>query len=495
MLQFVPFLCILITRTISRIMQRERIVNLRDEAQVGREVLVQGWVRTFRNDQFIALNDGSCLGNLQLVIDREATADEVKKRITTGAAIAAKGVIEASQGRGQVTELKVTDLEILGDADPELFPIQMKRHTMEFLREKAHLRFRTSTFGAVFRVRHALNFAVHKFFTDEGFFQIHTPIITGSDAEGAGEMFQVTTLDLNNVPKAEDGSVDFAEDFFGKTANLTVSGQLEAELGAMALGQVYTFGPTFRAENSNTSRHLAEFWMIEPEVAFADLASNMKLAEDCLKSILRYVLASCDEDLEFLENREIQAEKQLPQDQRHDAPLRARLQAVVDTPFQHVTYTEAIDLLQCSKPYKKKKFKYPVEWGVDLQSEHERWLVEWHFNGPVIITDYPTSIKAFYMRQNDDGKTVAAMDVLVPGIGEIIGGSQREERLDRLQAKCTEFNIPEDHVWWYLDTRRFGSAVHSGFGMGFERLVMYVTGMTNIRDVIPFPRTPQNAEF
>jgi asparaginyl-tRNA synthetase len=336
---------------------------------------------------------------------------------------------------------------------------------------------------------------VHKFFTDEGFFQIHTPIITGSDAEGAGEMFQVTTLDLNNLPKAEDGSVDFAEDFFGKTANLTVSGQLEAELGAMALGQVYTFGPTFRAENSNTSRHLAEFWMIEPEVAFADLASNMKLAEDCLKSILRYVLASCDEDLEFLENREIQAEKQLPQDQRHDAPLRARLQGVVDTPFQHVTYTEAIDLLQCSKPYKKKKFKYPVEWGVDLQSEHERWLVEWHFNGPVIITDYPTSIKAFYMRQNDDGKTVAAMDVLVPGIGEIIGGSQREERLDRLQAKCAEFNIPEDHVWWYLDTRRFGSAVHSGFGMGFERLVMYVTGMTNIRDVIPFPRTPQNAEF
>ena len=476
-------------------MQRERIVNLRDEAQVGREVLVQGWVRTFRNDQFIALNDGSCLGNLQLVIDREATDDAVKKRITTRAAIAAKGVIEAPQGRGQVTQLKVTDLEILGDADSESFPIQMKRHTMEFLREKAHLRFRTSTFGAVFRVRHALNFAVHKFFTDGGFFQMHTPIITGSDGEGAGEMFQVTTLDLSNVPKAEDGSVDFAEDFFGKTANLTVSGQLEAELGAMALGQVYTFGPTFRAENSNTSRHLAEFWMIEPEVAFADLASNMKLAEDCLKSILRDVLASCDEDLEFLENREIQAEKQLPQDQRHDAPLRARLQAVVDTPFQHVTYTEAIDLLQRSKPYKKKKFKYPVEWGVDLQSEHERWLVEKHFNGPVILTDYPASLKAFYMRQNDDGKTVAAMDVLVPGIGEIIGGSQREERLDRLQAKCAEFNIPEDHVWWYLDTRRFGSAVHSGFGMGFERLVMYVTGMTNIRDVIPFPRTPQNAEF
>jgi len=476
-------------------MQKERIVNLRDEAQVGKEFWVQGWVRTFRNDQFIAVNDGSCLGNLQLVIDRDQTAEAIRKRITTGAAISAKGVLEASQGAGQATELKITELEILGDADPETFPIQMKRHTMEFLREKAHLRFRTSTFGAVFRVRHALNFAVHKFFTDRGFFQMHTPIITGSDAEGAGEMFQVTTLDLNNVPKTESNEVDFAEDFFGKTANLTVSGQLEAELGAMALGQVYTFGPTFRAENSNTSRHLAEFWMIEPEVAFADLESNMRLAEDCLKSVLRDVLEQCSEDLEFLENREIQAEKQLPQDQRHEQPLRARLQAVVDAPFQHVSYTEAIDLLQRSKPYKKKKFKYPVEWGVDLQSEHERWLVEKHFNGPVIITYYPAQIKAYYMRQNDDGKTVAAMDVLVPGIGEIIGGSQREERLEKLQAKCAEFNIPEEHVWWYLDTRRFGSAVHSGFGMGFERLVMYVTGMTNIRDVIPFPRTPQNAEF
>ncbi|MGA0434445.1 MAG: asparagine--tRNA ligase [Flavobacteriales bacterium] len=476
-------------------MQRERIVNLRSEAQVGKEFWVMGWVRTFRNDQFIALNDGSCLGNLQLVIDRDSTPDSIKKRLTTGAAIRAKGMLEASQGKGQSTELKVSELDILGDANPETFPIQMKRHTMEFLREKAHLRFRTSTFGAVFRVRHALNFAVHRFFTEQGFFQMHTPIITGSDAEGAGEMFQVTTLDLNDVPKNAEGHVDFAEDFFGKTANLTVSGQLEAELGAMALGQVYTFGPTFRAENSNTSRHLAEFWMIEPEVAFADLASNMRLAEDCLKFILRDALATCDEDLEFLENREIESEKQLPQDQRHDQPLRARLQAVVDAPFQHVTYTEAIDLLRQSKPFKKKKFKYPVEWGIDLQSEHERWLVEKHFGGPVIITDYPAQIKAFYMRQNDDGKTVVAMDVLVPGIGEIIGGSQREERLDRLQAKCAEFNIPEDHVWWYLDTRRFGSAIHSGFGMGFERLVMYVTGMTNIRDVIPFPRTPQNAEF
>jgi asparaginyl-tRNA synthetase len=476
-------------------MQRERIVKLRDEAQIGRNVLVQGWVRTFRNDQFIALNDGSCVGNLQLVIDREAISDAVKKRLNTGAAIQAEGTIEASQGGGQLTELKVVSLEVLGDADPDEFPIQMKRHTLDFLREKAHLRFRTSTFGAVFRVRHALNFAVHRFFTEDGFFQMHTPIITGSDAEGAGEMFQVTTLDLNDVPKTDSGEVDHSEDFFAKASNLTVSGQLEAELGAMALGQVYTFGPTFRAENSNTSRHLAEFWMIEPEVAFADLKDNMELAEKCLKFVLKDALERCDEDLAFLESREAQAEKSLPQDQRHEAPLRQRLQAVVDAPFQHVTYTEAIDLLQRSKPYKKKKFKYPVEWGVDLQSEHERWLVEKHFNGPVIITDYPSGIKAFYMRQNEDGKTVAAMDVLVPGIGEIIGGSQREERLDRLKEKCVEFNIPEEHVWWYLDTRRFGSAKHAGFGMGFERLVMYVTGMTNIRDVIPFPRTPQNAEF
>ena len=476
-------------------MQRERIVNLRDEAQVGRQVLVQGWVRTFRNDQFIALNDGSCLGNLQLVIDREATDDAVKKRITTGAAIAAKGVIEASQGRGQVTELKVTDLEILGDADPESFPIQMKRHTMEFLREKAHLRFRTNTFGAVFRLRHLLQFAIQEFFHQRGFYQLHTPIITGSDAEGAGEMFRVTTLDLADVPKTETGDVDVSKDFFGKEANLTVSGQLEAELGAMALGQVYTFGPTFRAENSNTSRHLAEFWMIEPEIAFADLSDDMALAEDCLKHVLAHALEHGADDLAFLEKRELDAEKQLPQAERHAEPLRARLQAVVEAPFTHITYTAAIRLLQNSKPYKKKKFQYPVEWGVDLQSEHERWLVEKHVGGPVIVTDYPAGIKAFYMRENEDGKTVAAMDVLVPGIGEIIGGSQREERLDVLKRKCADFNIPEDHMWWYLETRKFGSAPHCGFGMGFERLVMYVTGMTNIRDVIPFPRTPLNAEF
>ena len=471
-------------------MQRERIVNLRDEAQIGKNVLVQGWVRTFRNDQFIALNDGSCVGNLQLVIDRDGTPDDVKKRLNTGAAIQAEGVIESSQGGGQLTELKVAKLEVLGDADPEEFPIQMKRHSLEFLREKAHLRFRTSTFGAVFRVRHALNFAVHRFFTEGGFFQMHTPIITGSDAEGAGEMFQVTTLDLNNVPKTDAGEVDFEQDFFAKPSNLTVSGQLEAELGAMALGQVYTFGPTFRAENSNTSRHLAEFWMIEPEVAFADLKDNMDLAEDCLKFVLKDVLERCDEDLAFLENREAQSEKSLPQDQRHDAPLRERLQAVVDAPFQHVTYTEAIELLQRSKPYKKKKFKYPVEWGVDLQSEHERWLVEKHFNVPVIITDYPAGIKAFYMRQNEDGKTVAAMDVLVPGIGEIIGGSQREERLEVLQDNMRSEGLSEEDYQWYLDLRKFGSVPHAGFGLGFERMLMMVTGVQNIRDVIPFPRTP-----
>ncbi len=476
-------------------MTRERIVNLRDESRVGERVTVAGWVRTFRNDTFIALNDGSCLGTLQLVIDREATPEATRKLITTGAALRAEGVIEASQGRGQAVELKVDVLEVLGGADPETYPMQMKKHSLDFLREKAHLRFRTNTFGAVFRVRHALNFAVHRFFTERGFFQMHTPIITGSDAEGAGEMFRVTTLDADNPPRKEDGSVDLSQDFFGKTANLTVSGQLEAELGAMALGQVYTFGPTFRAENSNTSRHLAEFWMIEPEVAFADLKDNMALAEDCLRSVLAEVLEGCDEDLAFLENREIEAEKGLPQQERHERPLRERLRAVAETPFQHVTYTEAIELLRQSKPFKKKQFKYPVEWGIDLQSEHERWLVEKHFNGPVIITDYPAAIKAFYMRANEDGKTVAAMDVLVPGIGELIGGSQREERLDVLQKKCADFNIPEEHVWWYLDTRRFGSAVHSGFGMGFERLVMYVTGMGNIRDVIPFPRTPQNAEF
>jgi asparaginyl-tRNA synthetase len=462
--------------------KRNVISSLISTDLVGQSVTVCGWVRTFRNDQFLAVNDGSCLQNLQLVLDRDATDESLRKLLTTGAAIRATGQLVESQGGGQATEVKVEEVEVLGAADPDEFPIQMKRHTMEFLREKAHLRFRTSTFSAVFRLRHALQFAIHDFFNSDGFYMLHTPIITGSDAEGAGEMFKVSTNDPD-------------QEFFGKPVNLTVSGQLEAELGAMALGKVYTFGPTFRAENSNTSRHLAEFWMIEPEVAFNDLSDNIDLAEACLKHVLRYVLEHNLPDLEFLANREAEAEKQLPADKRNATGLVERLRSVTEDAFVRLTYTEAIDLLRQSKPFKKKKFKYPVEWGVDLQSEHERWLVEKKFNCPVVLTDYPTGIQAFYMRRNDDGKTVAAMDVLVPGIGELIGGSQREERLDVLKEKCAEFNIPEDHIWWYLDTRKFGTAPHAGFGMGFERLVMFATGMTNIRDVIPFPRAPQSAEF
>jgi len=476
-------------------MERVRIIEVLSTAPSAETLTVCGWVRTFRNDRFLAINDGSTLNNLQLVIQKEEFDDAVLKQLNTGAAVTASGVLVESQGGGQKIELQVSSLEILGGADPDEFPIQMKKHSLEFLREKAHLRFRTSTFSAIFRVRHLLQFAVHKFFHEAGFFQLHTPIITGSDAEGAGEMFKVTTLDFDNIPVDESGATDFSKDFFGKPSNLTVSGQLEAELGAMALGQVYTFGPTFRAENSNTSRHLAEFWMIEPEMAFADLKDNMKLAEDCLKSVLGYVLEHGGDDLAFLENRQIQEEKQLPEKDRSDMALRDRLRQVVDSDFVHMTYTEVIETLLRSKPYKKKKFKFPIEWGIDLQSEHERWLVEKHVGGPVIVTDYPAEIKSFYMRANDDGKTVAAMDVLVPGIGELIGGSQREDRLDVLKSKCADFNIPEDHVWWYLETRKFGSAKHCGFGMGFERLVMYATGMSNIRDVIPFPRTPLSAEF
>jgi asparaginyl-tRNA synthetase len=476
-------------------MERVRIIEVLSTTPSAEALTVCGWVRTFRNDRFLAINDGSTLNNLQLVIQKEEFDDAVLKQLNTGAAVTASGVLIESQGGGQKVELQVSSLEILGGADPDEFPIQMKRHSLEFLREKAHLRFRTSTFSAIFRVRHLLQFAVHKFFHEAGFFQLHTPIITGSDAEGAGEMFKVTTLDFDNIPVDESGATDFSKDFFGKPSNLTVSGQLEAELGAMALGQVYTFGPTFRAENSNTSRHLAEFWMIEPEMAFADLKDNMKLAEDCLKSVLGYVLEHGGDDLAFLENRQLQEEKQLPEKDRSDMALRDRLRQVVDSDFVHMTYTEVIETLLRSKPYKKKKFKFPIEWGIDLQSEHERWLVEKHVGRPVIVTDYPAEIKSFYMRANDDGKTVAAMDVLVPGIGELIGGSQREDRLDVLKSKCADFNIPEDHVWWYLETRKFGSAKHCGFGMGFERLVMYATGMSNIRDVIPFPRTPLSAEF
>ncbi len=462
---------------------------------VGSTITVNGWVRTFRSNRFIAINDGSTIKNIQAVIDFEQHEESVLKSINTGAAISVTGTLIESQGKGQSVEIQVSSFEILGEANPEEYPLQPKKHSLEFLREKAHLRIRTNTFGAVFRLRHAMSYAVHNYFHTRGFYQMHTPIITGSDAEGAGEMFRVTTNDQNNVPKDENGEVDTSKDFFGKETNLTVSGQLEAELGALGLGKVYTFGPTFRAENSNTTRHLAEFWMIEPEVAFNDIIDNMNLAEDFLKSLAQYALDNCMDDLEFLRDRELQEDKSKPQAERNELNLIERLQFITANDFERITYTEAIRILENSKPYKKKKFNYMPEWGSDLQTEHERFLVEKHFKKPVIINDYPASFKAFYMRQNEDGKTVAAMDILFPGIGEIIGGSQREERLDVLKAKCKDFNIPEEHVWWYLETRKFGTCKHSGFGLGFERLVMFVTGMTNIRDVIPFPRTPNNAEF
>lgn len=473
------------------------IAKLFETQPIGNDVLVKGWVRTFRNDQFITVSDGSTIRTIQVVIKKEDYDDSTLKRIQTGACISAAGKIEKSLGKGQDIELACTKLEILGDCDPNEFPIQMKRHSLEFLREKAHLRFRTNTFGAVFRIRHHLSFAIHQFFNDRGFFYLHAPIITGSDAEGAGEMFRVTNLNLEKI--ASTGELDNSEDFFGKTTNLTVSGQLEAELAAMALGKVYTFGPTFRAENSNTSRHLAEFWMIEPEVAFNDIYDNMDLGEACLKYCLNYALNHCKEDLAFLQEREINEDKQKPVDERQSMPLLERLNMVVQNEFERINYTDAIDILLNSNHFKKKKFKYPVEWGIDMQSEHERYLVEKHFQKPVIITGYPAAIKSFYMRMNEPDEkgreTVAAMDILVPGIGEIIGGSQREERYDILKKKCSQFNIPEEHIWWYLETRKFGTCVHAGFGLGFERLIMFVTGMTNIRDVIPFPRTPMNAEF
>ncbi len=473
------------------------IVKLFTEQPIGTEVTVKGWVRTFRNDQFIAVTDGSTIRTLQVVLKQEEQDEATLKRLQTGACIAVSGKIEKSLGKGQDIELICSKMEILGDCDPNEFPIQMKRHSLEFLREKAHLRFRTNTFAAVFRIRHHLAFAIHQFFNDRGFFYLHAPIITGSDAEGAGEMFRVTNLNLDEIAKT--GKVNVEEDFFGKTTNLTVSGQLEAELAALALGKVYTFGPTFRAENSNTSRHLAEFWMIEPEVAFNDIYDNMDLGEACLKYCLKYALEKSREDLEFLQEREINEDKQKPVDERQSMPLISRLEMIVNNDFERITYTEAIDILLNSNHFKKKKFKYPVEWGVDMQSEHERYLVEKHFQKPVIITGYPAAIKAFYMRLNEPDEkgreTVAAMDILVPGIGEIIGGSQREERYERLKQKCAQFNIPEDHIWWYLETRKFGTCPHAGFGLGFERLIMLVTGMTNIRDVIPFPRTPMNAEF
>ncbi len=479
-------------------MERVKIVDLIKDPKIGQEYLVKGWVRAFRSNRFIQLNDGSTINTIQAVVDFEQFDEAILKKITTAAAVGLTGTLVASQGTGQAFELQVSAIEIIGEANPDDVQrtvMQPKKHSLEFLREQAHLRFRTNTFGAVFRIRHAVAYAIHHYFNSKGFFYLHTPIITGSDAEGAGEMFRVTNLDPKNPPLNEDGSVNYKEDFFGKAVNLTVSGQLEAELAALALGQVYTFGPTFRAENSNTSRHLAEFWMIEPEVAFNDLRANMNLTEDFLKFICQYVMDNCEDDLKFLNDRESQEQAQKPQNDRNELSLIERLQFVVANEFKRLTYTEAIEVLKNSSHYKKKKFKYDVSWGIDLQSEHERYLVEKEFKCPVILTDYPAEIKAFYMRQNEDGKTVAAMDVLFPGIGEIVGGSQREERLDILKEKCAAFNIPEEELWWYMDTRKFGSVPHAGFGLGFERMVMFVTGMTNIRDVIPFPRTPLNAEF
>ena len=477
-------------------MKHTKVKDLLNSAKTLQEVNAKGWVRTFRNNQFIALNDGSTINNIQCVVDFENTPEETLKRITTGAAVSVTGTLVESQGAGQKFEIQVIKLEILGDSDAEKFPMQPKKHSLEFLRENAHLRVRTNAFGAIMRVRSVLSFAVHNYFQNNGFVYVNTPIITGSDAEGAGEMFKVTALPFENTPKTDDGKINYKEDFFGKETNLTVSGQLEAETYAMALGQVYTFGPTFRAENSNTSRHLAEFWMIEPEVAFNDLSDNMDLAEDFIQYVIKYTMDKCQDDLKFLEGRLIDEEKVKPQAERSEMTLLEKLNFVLENNFKRVSYTEAIDILRNSKPNKNKKFNYIIEeWGADLQSEHERYLVEKHFKCPVILYDYPANIKAFYMRLNEDGKTVRAMDILFPGIGEIVGGSQREERYDVLVEKMKVLGIDEEELWWYLDTRRFGSAVHSGFGLGFERLVLFVTGMTNIRDVIPFPRTPGSAEF
>ena len=463
---------------------------------LNKKVSISGWVKTFRANRFIALNDGSGLDNLQCVIDFENTDDKILKSISTGASINVSGSLVSSQGSKQNVELKVDSCKILGDSNPETYPIQPKKHSFEFLRENAHLRTRTNTFGAVMRIRSNLSFAIHDYFKNNGFYYVHTPIITASDAEGAGEQFRVSTLDIKNPPIDDNGKIDFKEDFFGKETNLTVSGQLEAEAYAMSMGKVYTFGPTFRAENSNTSRHLSEFWMIEPEVAFMDINGNMKLAEDFLKYILSYIVKNNIEDLKFLENRLIGEEKQKPKNERSELTLIEKLKFVIENEFKIITYTEAFEILRNCKPNKKKKFKYLIDiWGADLQSEHERFLVEKEFKCPVIIYNYPAKIKSFYMRLNDDEKTVRAMDILFPGIGEIVGGSEREERLDILLKRIKEVGIDEKELWWYTDLRKYGTAVHSGFGLGFERLIMFATGMSNIRDVIPFPRTPQNAEF
>jgi asparaginyl-tRNA synthetase len=472
------------------------IKDLFKNPPLSKKINVKGWVKTFRANRFISLNDGSTIQNLQCVVDYENTDQAILSKINTGASIEIFGILVASQGKGQSVEIQAEKIIIFGESDPDSYPIQPKKHSLEFLRENAHLRVRTNTFSSIFRIRSSISFAIHKYFKENGFVYVNTPIITGSDAEGAGEMFKVTTLNINKAEVEDNGSIDYSKDFFGKETNLTVSGQLEAENMAMGLGKVYTFGPTFRAENSNTSRHLAEFWMIEPEMAFYDLIDNMNLAEDFIKYVLKYVVEDCKDDLDFLNNRLINEDKNKPKQERHELTLIERLNFVVNNDFVRITYTEAYEILKNSKPNKKKKFKFPItEWGIDLQSEHERFLVEKHFKKPVIIYDYPSKIKAFYMRMNDDGKTVKAMDILFPGIGEIVGGSQREERLDVLKARIKELNIDEEELWWYLDLRKFGTVEHSGFGLGLERLILFATGMSNIRDVIPFPRTPKNAEF
>ena len=474
-----------------------QIKDILELAPTNQILEIKGWVRTKRGQSslsFVSINDGSTLKNIQAVVDGEEISEDIMKKVSCGACVCITGELVASAGSGQSVELLAKEVLVYGEAD-ETFPIQPKKHSLEFLRDKAHLRFRTNTFAAIFRVRHALSFAVHKFYHDKGFFNLHTPIITASDAEGAGEMFHVSTFEPNRAPLNETGEVDFSQDFFGRETSLTVSGQLEGELGALALSRVYTFGPTFRAENSNTTRHLAEFWMIEPEMAFYDLKDNMDLAEEFIKGVISYAINHCQEDLAFLNDRFVNEDKTKPQIERSEQTLTEKLEFVLANDFVRITYTEAIEILRNSKPHKKKKFKFPVEWGIDLQSEHERHLVEKHFKKPVIVTDYPKNIKAFYMKQNDDGETVAAMDVLFPGIGEMIGGSQREESLEKLKTRMSEMEIDEENLWWYLDTRKFGTAPHSGFGLGFERLVQFVTGMGNIRDVIPFPRTPGNVEF
>lgn len=475
--------------------KRTEITTLLKNPPIGETVLIKGWVRAFRSNRFIALNDGSGFNNIQVVVDFENFPEDLLRKVGFHACLSVKGQLVESQGKGQSVEVLASDIEVLGATNLEEYPLQPKKQTMEFLREHAHFRMRTNTFSSVFRLRHAIAFAIHQYFHERGYYYLHSPIITGSDAEGAGEMFHVTTFEGNNAPTTEDGKVDYKQDFFGKATNLTVSGQLQGEIAALALGKVYTFGPTFRAENSNTSRHLAEFWMIEPEVAFYDIFDNMDLAEDFCKHLIRFCLDNYSEDLQFLDNRIQDMEKQMKKEDRRPMGLIDTLKFVLDNDFERITYTEAINLLKSSKPYKKGRFEYEVEWGKDLQAEHERWLVEKKFKKPVIVRDYPKDFKAFYMRQNEDDKTVAAMDVLFPGIGEVIGGSQREERHDRLLKRVNEMGIPEEELWWYLELRKFGGAPHSGFGLGFERMVLFITGMNNIRDVIPFPRTPGSAEF